>query len=120
MRTPSLLSVSNFAPATLFATHNRNARRRAADSGFGVTGHGMPVGLMHDGNMNSSMTLLPTHTPPEIPKRVKLRGIAQFAVSLIVSISVELDFHLVPFRLRRCRTVALRAFHFSAYHMRWP
>jgi len=39
---------------------------------------GGAAGLMsmsHDGNMNSpSMALLPTHTPPEIPKRVKLRA----------------------------------------------
>ncbi|RWS16685.1 calcium-activated potassium channel slowpoke-like protein [Dinothrombium tinctorium] len=39
------------------------------DSGFSQSHGALP-----DGNINSSMTLLPTQTPPEIPKRVKLRG----------------------------------------------
>lgn len=40
-------------------------------------GHNQSYGVSNitDGNMNASMSLLPTHTPPEIPKRVKLRGI---------------------------------------------
>lgn len=40
-----------------------------ADSAYGMR---ESIG-MADGKM-ATMSLIPTHTPPEIPKRVKLRG----------------------------------------------
>ncbi|KAI1285718.1 Calcium-activated potassium channel slowpoke [Halotydeus destructor] len=66
-------------------TTSNSTGRQSTDSGFCGTHAGVLTGsvanhagsglvAMHDGNMNSSMTLLPTQTPPEIPKRVKLRS----------------------------------------------